>query len=135
MFMIYGNTNEMMPILEKIASFERIIDGKTTLISKNNKNFGKILDNLSSVFSCGRVMPALAVSLHDMTVEDMKTDRWRKLNFSETETVNELPFESLLFRLDDCFGFNLIRETNGRFQGRCIYFALDEKTDLMKIFD
>ena len=135
MIMILDNTNEMVSVLNKVDNFELILNGKTSKITKNEQKFEKIYEKLKEIFEKSKIMPAFSVSLHDLTKEDMRTHAWIKLNFTSTQSVNELAFEALTFRLDDCYGTNLIRQTDGKFQGRCIYLDFFEKTDLMKILD
>ncbi len=135
MLVLNSSENEIQESLKQVESLVVFENGIQTELKNSQPKFADILEKISQIFASSRIMPAFAVSLHDLTVQDMKTDSWIKLNFSTGQTINELPFDSLLFRLDDCFGFNIIRETDGKFQGRCIYLDLDEKTDLRKILD
>lgn len=127
-----SNINETIKRAESITIFK---GGKLTEIKKNDEKFNKILNNITDCFFNSRIMPALGVSLDEEMREELKTGNWIQLNFNKTEIVNELPFEALLFRLDECYGLNLIRETKGKYQGRCFYLDLDERTDLLKIID
>ena len=135
MLVVSGEEKILNEIIKKTESVTIVVDGKKKEIKKGNENFNKIIDNVLSCFEGARIMPALGVSLHNLTVEEMKQNKWIKLNFNKTVTLNELPFDSLLFRLDECYGINLIRQTNGKYEGRCIYLDLDGKTDLSKIID
>lgn len=133
--MVVNDNDNIKEAIKQIESFVVYQDGKQTFIDKSNKDFSKFIERIEDCFSFSRIMPAFGVSLHDLTVEDMKKGDWLKINFSNTQTINELPFEALLFRLDECYGINLIRQTEGKFQGRCIYLDLNEKTDLKKIVE
>ena len=75
-------------------------------------------------------MPAYGVSINDMTVEEKKRGLWVEFNFSSSCTVNELPFEKLLVKVEEEYcGFNLIRYTSPQgYFGRCFYLQLADKT-------
>ncbi len=135
MMVVNGETNDINEIINRAESITIFKGGKQTKIEKNNSQFLKILNNITNCFLDSRIMPAFGVSLHEETLKELKMDSWIKLNFNKTEILNELPFQALLFRLDECYGLNLIRENNKKFEGRCIYLDLDEKTDLLKIID
>ena len=120
-------------ILNKIQSLQFFFNNKQIKIDKFDPNFNLIIENFKKIFVLGRIMPAFGVSLHDETLSALKQDNWVRLNFDGTQTINELPFEALLFKLEDCYGFNLIRENNGRYEGRCIYLSFDNLINFEEI--
>ena len=78
-------------------------------------------------------MPAFGVSLHAETLNELKNDNWIKINFNKQIIVNELPFVSLIFKLEKTSGFNLIRFHNEKYEGRCFYLDLCEELDLLEL--
>lgn len=92
-------------------------------ISELDKLIEKVFDN-------SRQMPALGVSLHDKTMEARNEGIWVEYKFDETKYSEELPFDSLLFQIEkNSFGVNLIRGVEGKYEGRCLYFDLDNNFD------
>ena len=108
-------------------------NGKTTEFLRGQEKFNLLLNNTLSAFENSRIMPAFGVSLHAETVAAMQTDDWIEIVFSTEQTISELPFSALLFRLDEAYGINLIREHNGEYSGRCIYLDFDTQKNLREI--
>ena len=96
------------------------------------ETYNNFLSKLKFGFGGARLMPALGVSLHEETLNALENGKWLKFEFTETKTLNGLPFEALLVKLEETGGVNFIREYHGRYDGRCIYVALDQQTDLTK---
>lgn len=122
------------PLAEKLsnlASIELIENGQRTILSGQQKL--STLDNLKGLFDEARIMPAFGVSLHNETTEAMQQGSWLKLRFASTSTINELPFDSLIFRLETCQGLDLIREIDGSLNGRCIHLAFDREINLFDL--
>ena len=80
-------------------------------------------------------MPAFGVSIHEETVNAMQNGEWLKLNYNAEMDKEGLLFTSLLFRLEECQGFNLIRLYGERYDGRCIYLDLPKTTDLKQLIN
>ena len=79
--------------------------------------------------SGSRQMPAYAVSLHKLTMEDFKEGYWVKFDYGKTMKASKMPFDQLLIHIqEDMYGVNIIRGNKGRFEGRCFYLELDNKT-------
>ncbi len=133
MITMQNNDYTLVDELKNLASVQVYENGKVRTINKGEQEFLTIFSNLKNLFLNGYLTPALGVSLHSDTVKAMKTDNWIKLNFLPTQTKDDLPFDALVFRLDDCYGFNLIRQHNGQFSGRCLYFNLNQQTDLRRL--
>ena len=74
-------------------------------------------------------MPAFGVSLHDQTLEAMKSGRWIEFEFSKKQEYNGMTFEKLLIQVESVYqGFNLIRYNSEKgYEGRCFFFNLVDK--------
>jgi len=127
------NSNSVIDLIEKIESFTLIKNGKHSFLETSSKNFDEIKNNLLEVFKQGTLLPALGVSLHDLTTEEIKYGIWLKINFKNEQVKNDLPFTSLLIKLEKTGGFNLIREFNNKYDGRCLFLHLEKTTDLNSV--
>ena len=127
------NENSLVDIVEKIESFEVLENGKSSRIFPKDDKFNKLKTNIKNLFVTSRLMPAFSVSLHNETIQELKKDFWFKIHFNQEVEKNGLPFSSLLFKLEEVQGFNLIRSFNKKYDGRCLYLDLDEKTDLKEL--
>ncbi len=125
--------NTIVNTFEDIVSIDIYRDGVSSTLDMKSAEFKEMLEKLTTTFSNGRLMPALGVSIHNLTVKEMKTGDWMKLNFSHEHEKNGLPFTSLLFRVEDGYGMNLIRENNNKFDGRCIYIDFTELANISDI--
>ena len=77
-----------------------------------------------------RQMPAYGVSIHEHTIEAMKSGFWIKLIFDKVIVRSGMPFDSLLINVTkDCYGINIIRGLDGRYEGRCYYLDFDKTLD------
>ena len=126
----YDNENSLVDIIDHIESFEVFENGNIRLINDKQEDFLKIKSNLKDLFSSSRLMPAFGVSLHDETLNEIKKDSWLKINFESLIEKSGLPFSSLLFKLEEVQGFNLIRQYKNKYEGRCLYLDLDDNFDL-----
>ena len=71
-------------------------------------------------------MPALGVSLDNETRNELKNGLWLEFNYKTTQTYNEMPFDSLLIKVEpDNSGFNVLRKHDNLYEGRCYYINLD----------
>ena len=84
--------------------------------------------------SGSRQMPAFAVAIHKLTMEDFKEGYWVKFDYGKKMNASGMPFDQLLIHVQkDASGINVIRGNNGKFDGRCYYLDLEENLD--KIYD
>ena len=135
MLFFEDNSNTILDIFNDIKSIEIFENDKQIKIEKHNPNYKKILNNLFDTFEDSRLSPAFGVSIHEETIKVMQKDSWIKLNFSKEMKKNELPFNSLVFKLEETYGFNLIRFYNQKYDGRCIYIDFIEKINLKNILN
>ena len=133
MFSQIDNTNSFTEIMKNIESFNIYKNGTKQKINKNNKNFELITEKLAENFSQARIMPAFGVSLHNDTIQALQNNIWLEINFNTEQTLNDLSFSSLLFKLEETYGINLIRKYNNSYSGRCIYLDFMQQMDLTNI--
>lgn len=133
MFNQIDNSNNIYECLQNVESFNLYLNGKKELVLKSNKQFKIILSNLKELFEQARVMPAFGVSFHDEMLNALQTDTWLEINFSTEQIVNDLNFSSLIFKLEETYGTNLIRKQNNKYDGRCIYLDFIEKVNLKNL--
>lgn len=133
MLVIDDNENTIVDTFDNISSIDIFNDGKCNTLDAKDEKFLFLIDKLKDTFSHGHLMPAFGVSIHNLTIKEMRQGDWIKLNFNKEQEKNGLPFSALLFRIDNVYGMNLIREYEGRFDGRCIYIDFDESIDLSRL--
>ena len=121
----------MYNTLEHLESIELIQNGTSHKLSQ--QEFQQTFARLQDLFGEARVMPAFGVSIHEDTLNAMQDGDWLKLNYNAEMDKEGLLFTSLLFRLEECQGFNLIRLYGERYDGRCIYLDLPQTTDLKQL--
>ncbi len=130
-----NNEPKINDMFAKAKEIEIYIDGQKKVLVSPNDDFKKILTNIQNSFEESFIAPAFSVSLHKDTVDAMASGNWIKLKFDSEQSVNDLPFNALLFKLDNCYGINLIREYNGEYNGRCIYINFFNKTNLFNVLE
>lgn len=135
MISVNDNENSLIDCIEYVESFEIVSQGKTKTIVHGSNEFFNILLKLEKLFVNSRLMPAFGVSLHNETLNALQRDCWLKINFNRELTKNGLPFSSLVFKLEEVQGFNLIRQYNNTFDGRCLYLDLDENINLLHLIN
>lgn len=107
-------------------------DGQEIVMSQQVKSdfdtlFVEALDD-------ARQMPAFGVSIHKLTVEEMKSGIWVKFIYQQTMEADGMPFDELLVHVQkDMHGVNIIRGNGGSYNGRCFY--LDLKGTLDEVYD
>jgi len=121
--------NQLINLVDKIESVDIFRSGRKVDIQKSDKMFSTIWDKLVDKLENCRILPALAVSMHEATLDEMKSGLWIQINFDTTYEIDGLPFDSLLFKLEKTNGINLIRKYQGKYEGRCIYIYIDTELD------
>lgn len=130
-----NNFNELTQILQNVESFNIYTNGMKENVKKSSPDFKSIQQNLNKLFMQALIMPAFGVSLHNETLNELKTNTWLEINFDSEQEINELNFSSLLFKLEPTFGTNLIRKYNNRYDGRCIYLDFMQEINLNIILE
>ena len=127
------NENTLFDCLQSVESFDFFKNSNIQKIDKNNFQFLELKRKIEQFFLNSRLMPAFGVSLHKETQDALKSDEWLKINFNQTLVKNGLPFNALLFKLEETKGFNLIRLFDGKYEGRCLFLDLDDTINLKDI--
>lgn len=128
---VYVQENQLLGALENISKIEVIENGSFKVLE--NENFESALVKLKELFSSAKLMPAFGVSLHSETTNALKEGKWIKLSFLHQQNVNGLFFDALVFELNETAGANLIREYQGKYEGRCLYLDFDETVSLEEL--
>ena len=124
--------NEVIGACDKI---EVISDGVVKSFSRADARAKSILSAIASMNEGGWEMPGYGVSIDRLTREEMKKGMWLRLVYDERQTRNEMPFDSLLIRVKGEYcGYDLIRESDGKYQGRVFYFNLKECKNMQELF-
>ena len=125
--------NEIFKTLENLIKIDIICNNKKISILNNTNKFQNIKNKLHSLFCSARLMPAYGVSLDESVKEEIKNGSWIELTFSKEQVINNLPFNKLLIKLEECYGFNLIRNYKDSYTGRCLFIDLDNITNLNEL--
>ena len=124
--------NEVIGVCDKI---EVISDGVVKSFSRADARAKSILSAIASMNEGGWEMPGYGVSIDRLTREEMKKGMWLRLVYDERQTRNEMPFDSLLIRVKGEYcGYDLIRESDGKYQGRVFYFNLQEGKTMRDLY-
>lgn len=129
---MYFDNNNLIDVLENVKSFQIYKQGEVEVVDEECK-IVEIKNRLYNLFSQSYLIPAIGVSFHDETIEELNKEEWLRINFNKELIKNDLPFNSLLIRLEKTSGFNAIRLYNGKFEGRCLYVNLNEEVDLKEL--
>ena len=133
--MVFNNIDDIHNCLQYVENFDIFSNGEIEKIDKDNNKFNGIVLNLKRVFKEGFLLPAFGVSMHQETLNELESGKWLQINFNEEQIQNGLNFNSLLFKLETTQGFNLIRKFQDRYDGRCLYLNLSQKTDLNSLIE
>lgn len=96
---------------------------------KNSNFFNQILNEFEKTTQNSYQMPALGVSIHNLTIQQQKQGTWLEFMFETTIFNCEMPFDAILIKIEpDSYGLNLIRKFQGKYEGRCFYLNLENST-------
>lgn len=128
------NKNEsVVSVFENTINIVVYHNGNKHLYFKGDDKFEKIYKSLIETTNLSHNMPAFGVSLHDETINALKTGTWVELVFDSEKSFNDMPFDTLLFKVEaEDSGFNLIRKFDGKYEGRCFYLSLDDNMNNLK---
>lgn len=127
--------------IEEIAKYAETVNiydgGIITAYNKGDAGFEEICAAWTGMLKFAHQMPAYGVSLHNQTVEELRSGVWTEFTFSQQYCNNGMPFEKLLVNVQPEFsGFNVIRYNSGAgYDGRCFYFSLidSDMADFYKV--
>ena len=125
---VYVQENQLAQCIQNVSKIE-VLDNNN-LKALENQSFEATIKNLINLFQSARLMPAFSVSLHNETIDALKEGKWLKLTFLHQQNVNGLLFDGLVFQLNETSGMNLIREYDGKYEGRCLYLDFEQTINL-----
>ena len=100
-------------------------EGTKHTLLKNDSD--KVANALGGILKAAREMPAFGVALHDETLEAMQSGLWIEFEFGGINIHKGMCFEKLLLKLEkNIYGFNLMRFYDGKYDGRCFYFDIED---------
>ena len=119
----------MEEISKIIRQVEKIIirkDGREKEFATGSDGYRSILRAWGEMTEGARRMPAFGVSLDALTRKQMREGTWLEFCFPKEFECDGLPFRSLLVQVRSEYrGFNLVRNTQGLYEGRCLYVDLN----------
>ena len=124
---------DLNDVINNCTAAQVYVDGKQKELGKDE------LAALKAVFEKmnvgGYEMPGYGVSIDSLTREELKSGVWVRLMCPERVYRGDIPFESLLIKVDENYcGYNLIREYEGKYQGRVFYFNLQEGKTMRDLY-
>ncbi|MBO5102937.1 MAG: hypothetical protein J6C13_02470 [Clostridia bacterium] len=118
----YLNDYKIYDFFEETNTITLYKNGETKTYADNSAEFEQIKAEFMETIYNSYEMPAFGVSIHEETIQALDFGTWIKFNFKERLTHNDMPFDALLINISpDYSGINLIREVDGKFEGRCFY--------------
>ena len=128
-----SQANVMVDLFSEASMVEIYKDGQVYILSEEQQS---VFDEIFCEIMDGAIQkPAFAVSLDDLTKEEMKMGFWVKFIFDNTMFKSEMPFDELLFNVtENAHGVNIIRGNDGVYQGRCYYLDLKGTMDTLYDF-
>ena len=125
---VYVQENQLAQCIQNVSKIEVLENNN--LKALENQSFEGTIKNLINLFQSARLMPAFSVSLHNETIDALKEGKWLKLTFLHQQNVNGLLFDGLVFQLNETSGMNLIRQYEGKYEGRCLYLDFEQTINL-----
>lgn len=127
---------EIFNVFEKADSINVYTVGDMKSYKSGTEEYKGIITCWYDMIEDAYDMPAFGVSLHNETLEAMKSGRWIEFEFGSKQEYNGMTFEKLLIQVESVYqGFNLIRFNSEKgYDGRCFYFNLVDK-DMSKLSD
>lgn len=118
---------ETVDVLPYASGAGVLVDGHEIELSETQQS--DLQQEILKLFEDSRTMPALGVVFDEMFKEDVKNGTFVSLKFDSVFEVNGLPFDELVFRVEPTYhGISLMRGMEGKFNGRCLFVDLGEKT-------
>ncbi|MBR2467861.1 MAG: hypothetical protein IKB42_02340 [Clostridia bacterium] len=110
------------------------------LLNANGLNFYKsgvstpadidaVMPHLTELFDRAYFAPALAVVTPKDFEKLIKKGYWVEFCYSRTRTFADMPFDKLIIEIKPkMLGFNILRNYEGQYNGRCFYLNLQNNT-------
>ena len=115
-------------IIQEAKGVAVFLHGQKIIFPRESESFRTIFSAWNNMTAGANQMPAFGVSLDELTRQKLSEGLWVEFYFKKGCFCAEMPFDRLLIEVVDTFrGFNLIRHTEGKYQGRCFYLDLAGK--------
>lgn len=99
------------------------IDGQEYQVDQN------FVEELEKLLLDSYTSPALGICMDSQVQEERQAGVWIEWTFSNTHSYNDLPYDKLMINIQpDYFGFNILRNYKGKYEGRCIYLNLSHNS-------
>lgn len=135
----YAQPMELKDFFAQATGIYCLVEGKETKC--NTWQFKEIVNCLEQLLTAdgSYEMPAFGVSMHKLTIEQMKQGVWLRFVYEKEHMHNNMPFTELLIKVEPSYaGFNIIRKYNGEYTGRCFYYqtpcTMQSLWELLKTF-
>ena len=132
--------NNIQDCFNNSTTINLIIDGDFKTFNQNSKQYTNLLNQFNTLLQNSHQMPALGVSIDELTKQEIKNGVWIQFNFDRVYKNSQMPFDGLLIKIENqSYGLNLIRKYNNKYDGRCFYLNLEIDTsnfynELLNIF-
>lgn len=124
----------LVNVFDFANSINIIYDNSTHTFSREDKEYDEIINAFYKIAEKSHEMPALGVSLHEDTVNEMQSGLFVEFVFDGTQIYNDMPFDALLIKVEkENTGFNIIRKYQDKYEGRCYYLQLNQ--DMQHLYD
>ena len=118
---------EIADSFSKSHQISLIKNNKRQDFSFDTDQYKQILDEFYIMLENSHQTPAFGVSIDDLTRQELKKGVWLEFSFSQTCYNSDMPFEKLLINVQPEFcGFNVIRNHQNQYEGRCFYINLSK---------
>lgn len=112
-----------------------IKDGQPFEYEQGIPEYDAIMREFQDMIFNAYEMPAFGVCMHEETIEARAQGIWLEFHFPETFYHSDMPFDTLLINIaPEDKGFNLLRQHDGQYEGRCFYLNLIDK-DMHSLFE
>lgn len=129
---IFENIQDAFPAADEIVVYR---DGQAKSYTQGGEEYAKIMAVWQNTLDGSRQMPALGVSINDLTVKEMTKGVWLEFVYNQSCESWGMNFDRLTVNVIGSYmGFNVIRYTDGLYQGRCYYLDLDGR-NMSEIYD
>ena len=89
----------LVDVVNHADSIVVYIDGNEYSFASHDSEFVAVLNAFNNMCEGSHEMPALGVSLHHETLQEMANGVWIEFKFDNCMYYNDMPFESLLIKL------------------------------------
>ena len=126
----------IFPILfcSQISTIDTFLSGSSEIVIYKDSQIVKLstdeqteIKNLLIIaFGNAVQMPAYSVCIDEFVKEEINEGYWLKIIYNDTQIKDEMHYDELLIHIENNLkGVNILRGNDGKFEGRCYYFILE----------